>query len=84
MSIDTTPLGELAALVMDAITEHLGDEFTVRTAAIIVEVDSPKQGRLLARCTDDRPWVLSALLAEAQDSIDAARADIRQHPNSDE
>lgn len=83
MSIDTTPLGELTARVMDQI-DSFGEEYTVRTAAVVVEIDSPVHGRLFALCTDDRPWVLSALLGEAMDSVDAARAVLRQQPASED
>jgi hypothetical protein len=78
MSIDTTPLGQLTARVMEDIGDNYGEEYTVRTAAVIVEVDSATQGRLLALCTDDRPWVLSALLGEAMDSVDASRDELRR------
>ena len=86
--IDATPLGELTARVMDHIETfgeaNEGDEYTIRTAAIVVELDSVKHGRLFALSTDDRPWVLAALLDEAIRSIDQERDELRRHRRDDD
>lgn len=84
--IDATPLGTLTARVMDHI-ESFGEEnegYTVRTAAIVVELDSPKNGRLFALSTDDRPWVIAALLDEAIRSIDHERDSLRDQSREDD
>jgi hypothetical protein len=87
MMIDATPLGALTARVMDHIetfgAAH-GDEYTIRTAAVVVELDSEKNGRLFALSTDDRPWVLAALLDEAVRSIDQERDALRGQPREDD
>lgn len=84
--IDATPLGALTARVMDHI-ETFGqdntDEYTIRTAAVVVELDSAKHGRLFALSTDDRPWVIAALLDEAIRSIDHERDELRRQRPGD-
>ena len=79
--IDATPLGELTARVMDHIETlgpALGEGYVIRTAAIVVELDSPRHGRLVCLGSDDRPWALAAFLDEAIRAIDDERDEIRR------
>lgn len=78
MTISTTLLGQLSAQVMESIEERFDEPFEIRTCAIVVEIDSPKAGQLIAKCSDDRPWVLSAFLAEAIDAIDSMRTELQR------
>lgn len=74
MTLDTTLLGRLTAEVMESVADMFEDDYHVRTCALIVEVDSPKRGQIIVRCSDDRPWLLEALLHEAENSVIEMRA----------
>lgn len=80
MSIDTTSLAELCMRAMDAITDQFEnhDDVEIRTCAVVVEVDSPNSSTFWWSCSDDRPWLLKALLYETENAIDD-----RQHQQQD-
>lgn len=86
MSIDTSVLGQLAAEVMDEVLAAYGEEedFTLRTAAVIVEVDSARSGHIIVKCSDDRPWVLEAFMGEAIDMVGRMRAGMLEAAVEDE
>lgn len=73
MGIDTTPLGTLTATMMESISADFGEDFQIRTVALVVEVDSPDVDQILVRCSDDRSWLLQALLHEAIDTVEETR-----------
>jgi hypothetical protein len=81
---DTTSLGELAADTMTQVAADFGDDCYIRTAAVIVEVDSGPATHFLVRSTDDRPWVTQALLNEAFDSIATLRDAMNREDDEDE
>lgn len=68
--IDTGPLGILCAKVMDEVASEFGEDATVRTIALVVEVDRADSTWMLVRSTDDRLWVQRALLDEGIAFID--------------
>lgn len=76
MSLDVTPLGELAAEVMERIEREYGDEATVGICAVVVEVDVPSDDpedpgftEILYRCTDQRRWVQAGLFDAAKRAV---------------
>jgi hypothetical protein len=74
VSVDTTLLGQITANTMEKIADLFdGETFHIRTVALVVEVDSPEAGKLVIECSDDRPWVLGALLNEAWESVNRMR-----------
>ena len=64
--VDTSAIGRHAAEAMETIETHEG-ETTVRTVAIIVEVDRGEETALIIRSTEDRAWALEAFLATTLD-----------------
>jgi hypothetical protein len=84
MAVDTAVLADLCASAVEAVDRDWGDTYTIRTAALIIEIDSPKQGQLIIRASDDRPWVQRAFLEEAVDVIDAWRDKANDEPTDDE
>lgn len=81
--IDTTPLGSLTAQMMEAIAADFGDDFQIRTVALVVEVDSAETDQILVRCSDDRSWLLAALLNEAIDTVEATRESLADREDDD-
>lgn len=73
MSIDCTSLGTMSASMMEAIGTDFGDEYRIRTVALVVEVDSDESNQILVRCSDDRSWLLAAFLNEALETVDETR-----------
>lgn len=71
--IDTSPLGQLCAQMMESIADRYVDPYEIRTCAIVVEIDSPKRSEFVVRCTDDRAWIIEAVLHEALGVIDEVR-----------
>jgi len=63
--VDTTQVGSLAANVMEHIEDKYDDDTTVRTVAIVVEVDTGDSTTIVTRCNDDRSWVQMRFLEEA-------------------
>jgi hypothetical protein len=73
--IDCSEIGSLAAQVMEEIADsarELQAESTVRTVAIVVELDRPDSTGLMIRSTEDRRWALTAFLDAAADSLNRA------------
>ena len=64
--IDTQVVGQLAAGLMDQVSSQFGDDATVETVALVVEVRHPDDDgeatTITCRCSDERAWVHSALL----------------------
>ena len=80
MSIDATKLGQLTAEVMETLSDEFdeADGYSIRTAVVIAEVDSPTASRFWWKCSDDRIWLLEKLLDETLDEIDRLRRGARE------
>lgn len=70
MSIESTPVGSLAMRFMELLGETYDEDATVRTVAIVAEVDTPDSSEVLVVCDDDRRWVQLAFLEWAVETLD--------------
>lgn len=73
--IDTRVVGHVAADLMEQVSEQFGDEATVETVAVVVEVRHPDQPSgaattITCSCSDHRAWAQSGLLRFAAGLVD--------------
>lgn len=71
MTVDTHPIGNLVAEVMDEIEETYGDDASLGIFAIVAEInidedDGPGTTCIIYRCNDNRTWIQSGLFEEAK------------------
>jgi len=76
---DSTPLGQLAAQMMEMIDREFGPEAALGEFAIVVEIREAQQGVTNVRVggSDARGWIQSGLLTEG---IEAVREAVRMPP----
>jgi hypothetical protein len=64
--IDTSMVGHVAADLMDQVSERFGEDATVETVAVVVEVRHPdgdtEATTITCGCSDERAWAQSGLL----------------------
>ena len=70
--IDTTLIAEVCAQMVERVDEQFGADCTLRTVALVVEVDSGPSTHILAAASDDRPWVQMEFLGQGIDVINHA------------
>lgn len=70
MEIDTSMLGEIAAEAMERIAADFGDAATIRTVAIIAEIDVHDATHFYVASSDDRPWMQMAFLEQGIENIE--------------
>lgn len=90
MASNTEKIGLEALALVDQLVEAYGEDVKIHTVAIVVDATAERDGvtinPVVSRCSDPRPWVQAALLAEActragernEEAIEAA------HPRDEE
>ncbi len=66
-AIDTTLVGQVAAELMEQVSEQFGDEASVHTVAVVVDVHHPEgeegdSTTITCACSDPRAWAQAGLL----------------------
>ena len=73
-SIDTTMVGHVAADLMEQVSERFGEDATVDTVAVVVEVRHPdgdsEATTITCGCSDHRAWAQSGLLRFAAELVE--------------
>ena len=68
---DTQAIGILASHAMEEVAERFGDDATLLTVALVIEVESADGSTdTLVTATDDRLWVQAAFLKEGVHALD--------------
>ena len=68
--VDTSLVGHVAADLMDVVAEKFGQDASVETVAIVVEVKHPDEEHgeattVTCKCSDPRAWAQAGLLGFA-------------------
>ncbi len=71
MTVDTHPIGQLVAEVMDEIEKSYGEDASLGIFAIVAEInidedDGPGTTHVIYRCNDNRTWIQSGLFEAAK------------------
>ena len=70
--IDVGPLGRLTAQVMEQVSGRYGSDASLRTVAVLCEIDTETCSEILVVCSDPRAWVQLAFLEEGKVSLERA------------
>jgi len=71
MTVDTHPIGQLIADVMETLEQTYGENAELGIFAIVAEVnidedDSPGVTHIIYRCNDNRTWIQAGLFEAAK------------------
>lgn len=66
-------MGVLVAELMDTIAGEYGEDVTVGTVAVVVEIDGGEWTQVRYRCSDPRSWVQEGFFLAAQRAVIAGR-----------
>jgi len=71
MTVDTHPIGQLIADVMETLEQTYGENAELGIFAIVAEIniedeDSPGVTHIIYRCNDNRTWIQAGLFEAAK------------------
>jgi len=97
MTVDTHPIGQLIADVMETLEQTYGENAELGIFAIVAEIniedeDSPGVTHIIYRCNDNRTWIQAGLFEAAKVAARAAAEErgrefseeLRSEPSSEE